>query len=190
MTTEMYHPDLTITWERWHNLPETCSKSISKAHAEHPDHRDMTLCGLRIPAEGNGIVHEHVSTNDNEPCKKCMRAIDREERADAKRIADEKAEYARRVQSVLKAADCEDWQVYTDCQRIGGYSADLLVVTKVESHLPGTKYSQYRLECKMIGGKQGVHHLGCVGLGQTADSMTIGHGRIRAHWEGYSTMGN
>jgi hypothetical protein len=181
--------ELTITWERWHNMPETCSKSISKAHAEHPDHDDMTLCGLRIPAEGNGIVHEHVSTNDNDSCKKCERIIEREERAEAKLMADRKAEYNRRVQVVLKAANCEDWNLYTDCKRVGGYGDDLLVVTKVEK-LDFRSGTQYRLECKMIGGKEGVHHLGMVGNGETPDSMTINHGRIRAHWEGYSTMGN
>jgi len=195
----MYYSDsvdsqLVITWERWHNAPESTAKTISKAHAEHPDHRDMTRCGLRIPEEGNGIVHEHVSTNNNKPCKKCQRILDREEKAYAKVIADQKAEqkaeYDRRVQAVLKAANCEDWDIYEHCNGIGGYGPDMLVVTKVESHLPGTKYAQYRLECMMIGSKQGVHHLGCVGTGMTPDSMTINHGRIRAHWDGYFATGH
>jgi len=191
MTTEMYHPELTITWERWHNYPEDLTKTISKAHAEHPEHDDMTLCGLRIPAEGNGIVHEHVSTNDNDPCKKCERAIEREERADAKRIADDKAEYASRVQAVLKAADCEGWQVYTDCQRVGGYTPDLLTVIRVVTHLANTMYEWRGLECRMIGGKSGDHHLGVVGkVGDDGIHHSIDHERIRAHWDGYSTMGN
>jgi len=182
---------LYITWEHWHNLPEDTTKSISKAHAPHREHEDMTLCGLRIPPEGNGIVHEHVSTNRNDSCKRCERAIEREEREEAKRLAADRAGYDRRVQAVLKAANCDDWQVYTDCRRVGGYAPDLLVVTKVVTHLSGTKHEWRGLECKMIGGKSGIHSLGVVGkVGDDGIPHSIDHGRIRAHWDGYSTMGN
>jgi hypothetical protein len=69
--------ELNITWERWNNEAITYTYSISKAHAEDLDRDGMTLCGMRIPEEGNGIVHEHPSTHNNDECKKCLAKVDK-----------------------------------------------------------------------------------------------------------------
>ena len=64
----MGHP---IGWEIWDTTAMRV-KSQSVAHLESDDGR--TLCGVRIPEEGNGICF--TETSHLKDCKRCARKAD------------------------------------------------------------------------------------------------------------------
>jgi hypothetical protein len=67
----MEHDDdtRTIAWETWDG-DGRCLRT-SQQHITADDDDTRTLCGRRIPAEGNGIVHENGETES--PCGRCKR---------------------------------------------------------------------------------------------------------------------
>jgi hypothetical protein len=61
-----------IAWEHW-NADGYCI-STSKAHIEGRAGR--TACGVIIPEDGNGIVHNGDDVSDGH-CKACLRRAER-----------------------------------------------------------------------------------------------------------------
>ena len=74
-----------ISWRTWNR--DGYSVRDSKEHVVNPDNKSITLCGTRIPAEGNGIEYDDCFVDGI--CKRCQKAEarrDDEDRAENERL--------------------------------------------------------------------------------------------------------